>query len=141
MSYKDGEVQILPVDPFSPRIEMAMLFPLLIRRMLEFSQTHYSEINPLAQARDHAMRACAGDPNLLLLAFIAPDGRLIGHAVSTIQETYGRRWLFVTQCKLDEQAGDAISRGIKLSEDFARARGADLLIFETRRSDSAWAKA
>ena len=139
MPYKDGEVAIVPVDPFHP--VTGLLFPALLQRILAFSRTHYSEINPEAQARDHAMRACAGDPNFLMVAFLAPEGRLIGHAISTIQETYGRRWLFVTQCKVDEQAGDVVARAVKLGEDFGRAHGADTLIFETRRSDSAWAKA
>ncbi|MGH7274522.1 MAG: hypothetical protein ACREIQ_08715, partial [Nitrospiria bacterium] len=119
MAFKDGEVQIIPVDPFHK--VTGLLFPFMLQRILAFSQTHYSEINPLAQARDHAMRACAGDPTLLLLAFLAPGGRLIGHAVSTLQENYGRKWLFVTQCKVDEPAGDVVSRAIQIGEDFARA--------------------
>ena len=139
MSYKDGEVVILQVDPFHP--VLGHLFPLMLQRMVDFAKVHYAEISPMAQARDHAVRACAGDPDLLLLALLGPDGKLIGHSVATVQETYGRRWLFVTQCKADESSGDAIARVIKKNEEFARARGADILIFETRRSDSAWAKA
>ena len=139
MPYKDGEVVIVQVDPFHQTT--GLLFPAILQRILGFSNTHYSEINPLAQARDIGMRACMGDPNLLLLAFLAPEGRMIGHAVSTVQETYGRRWLFVTQCKVDESAGDVVQRAIQMGEEFGRAHGADILIFETRRSDSAWAKA
>ena len=139
MPYKDGEIVIVQVDPFHQTT--GLLFPAILQRILAFSHTHYSEINPEAQARDIAMRACMGDQSLLLLAFLAPEGRLIGHAVSMIQETYGKRWLFVTQCKVDESAGDVIQRAITLGESFGRAHGAEILIFETRRSDSAWAKA
>ena len=77
MAFKDGDVQIVRVDPFH-RVT-GFLFPLMLRRMMEFANIHIPEMNPEAQVRDHAMRACAGDPNLLLLAFLAPDGRLIGH--------------------------------------------------------------
>lgn len=139
MSLKDGEVQIVRVDPFHP--VMGMLFPLLLRRMMEFATIHIPEMNPEAQVRDHAMRAVSGDPNLLLLAFLAPDGRLIGHAVSIIQEDYGKKWLFVTQCKVDEPGGDVVGRAIQMGKAFAIERGATMLLHATKRSDGAWARA
>lgn len=139
MSLKDGEVQIIRVDPFDKLA--GLLFPFVLQRIMDFSNTHYSGFNPMAQARELAARACGGDPNLLLLAFVTPDGRLVGHAVSIIQETYGSRWLFVIQCKVDEPAGDLISRATELSQRFGKERGATMLVFETKRSDSAWAKA
>ena len=139
VSFKDGEVAIVRVDPFN-RVT-GMLFPFMLRRMMEFAQIHIPEMNPEAQVRDHARRACEGDPNLLLLAFLAPDGRLIGHAVSIIQEDYGKKWLFVTQCKVDEPGGDAVGRAIQMSKDFGRERGAMMLLHITKRSDGAWARA
>ena len=138
---KDGEILILRVDPFDPDIGRAMLFPLLLRRMVDFAAIHYAEISPEAQAREHAMRACSGDKGLLMLALVSPEGKLVGHSVATLQTSYGKRWLFVTQCKADEPTGDAIARVIAKNEEFGRANGAELLIFETKRSDSAWAKA
>ncbi len=139
MAYKDGEVQIIQVDPFHP--QMGLLFPFILQRILAFSRVHFGEIDPLLQARDFAMRACGGDPNFLLLAFVAPDGKLVGHAVCIMSETYGKRWLFVTQSAVDEPAGDLIPRAINVGKAFARARGGDLVIFETKRSDSAWTRA
>ena len=139
MSLKDGEVQIVRVDPFHP--VMGMLFPLMLRRMMEFATTHSPEMNPEAQVRDFAMRACAGDPNMLLLAFLAPDGRLIGHSVSILQQDYGKVWLFVPQCKVDEPGGDVISRAIKMGTEFAKSRGATMIIMVTKRSDGSWARA
>ena len=139
VSLKDGEGQIVRVDPFH-RVT-GMLFPFMLRRMMEFARTHIPEMNPEAQVRDHAMRACSGDPNLLLLAFLAPDGRLIGHVVSIIQEDYGKRWLFVTQCKVDEPGGDVVGRAIQMGKDFAKERGATMLLHATKRSDGAWARA
>ena len=139
MSYKDGEVRILTVDPFHP--VLGQLFPLLLRRMRDFAATHFPEVAPEQQAREYGARAVAGDPNLLLQAFIAPEGKLLGHSVSTVQESYGKRWLFVTQCKVDEPAGDLMHRAIGEGMQFARARGAEFIVFETKRSDSAWAKA
>lgn len=140
MAYKDGEVQIIRVDPFDFKLG-GLLFPYVLKRILEFSETHYSGFNPLMQARELAARACAGDPDILLLGFVSPDGKLLGHAVATIMNTYGTRWVFALQSKVDESAGDLISRGIQVTKDWGKAQGADLLVFETKRSDSAWAKA
>jgi len=136
--YKDGEVQIVQVDPFHPTF--GLLFPFLLRRMLDFAHTHYDEIAPDEQVRELGMRVVAGDKHVLLLAFLAPDGKLLGHCVCFLMEAYGKRWLFVSQCKLDVPAGDTISRAIKIGEEFARNLGATMLLFETKRSDSAWAR-
>ena len=141
MGYKDGEVQWVQVDPFSPRIELAMLFPILLRRMLEFARIHYAEMNPEAQVRELAAQACQGDPTLLLLAAITPDGKFVGHAACVLQEHHGKRWFFVLQSKMDESSGDAIPRALQIGIEFARQRGAEMLIFESKRSDSAWMRA
>lgn len=138
---KDGDVQIVPVGLFNQVRELDLLFPLVIRRVREFAETNFSEVFPEQQAREVATRLAAGDKNTMVGAFITPDGRLVGHAVAVIQQNYGKKWVFVTQCKLDEPAGDAVTRGIKIIEDWGRAMGADLLIFETRRSDSSWVRA
>ncbi len=139
MAYKDGEVQIVPVDPFHP--VTGLLFPFLLKRMLEFAVVHYTKElgNPEFQVRTVASEACLGNP-VLLLALLAPDGRLIGHVACIMQGDAGKKWLFVLQCKLDEPGADAISRAIKIGEDYARSHGAASLVFESRRSDSAWAK-
>ena len=42
---------------------------------------------------------------------------------------------------MDEPGGDVIARATELCKEFGRARGASTIVFETRRSDSAWAKA
>ena len=141
MSYKDGEVQWVTVDPFSPNIGLAMLFPLVLRRMLEFARIHYAEMNPEMQVRELAMQACKGDPALLLLAAVTPDGKLVGHAACVLQEHYGKRWFFVLQSKMDEPTGDAIRRALDIGTAFARQHGAEMLIFESKRSDSAWMRA
>ena len=137
---KPGDVQIIRVDPFDFALG-GLLFPFVLKRIVDFSQVHYAGFNPLAQARELAAAACAGSPDLLLLAFVAPDGRLIGHAVCTMQTTYGSRWMFVLQSKVDEAAGDVIQRATDLGREWGKSRGAEILVFETKRSDSAWAKA
>ena len=140
MPYQAGDVQIIRVDPFDFKLS-ALLFPHILKRIVEFSETHYGGFHPLAQARELAARACAGDEGLLLLAFVAPNGRLVGHSVATVLNTYGAIWMFVIQAKVDEPAGDVIARATELCKEFGRARGASTIVFETRRSDSAWAKA
>ena len=140
MLYKDGEVQWVKVDPFSPQMD-ALLFPLLIQRMLAFSRIHYADMDPVSQVRELAVAACKGDPTLLLLAAVTPDGKLIGHAVCVMQEQYGKRRLFVLQSKLDVPGGDALNRGLQIGIEYARKHGAVSLIFESKRSDSAWMRA
>ena len=139
MPYKDGEVQIIKVDPFHPVI--GMLFPLLAIRVLEMARSHFAEMNPEGLARECLAKVVAGDPDVILLGFVAPDGRLIGHSLGFIQGAYGKRWLFVLQSKVDEPAGDLVSRAILFAKVFAEERGAGMVIFETKRSDSAWTRA
>lgn len=139
MSYQAGEVQIIPVDLFHPIT--GLLFPLVAMRIRKFADSNFSEVFPEMQAREVAARVAAGDKTCLVLAFVTPDGRLVGHAVAALQGNYGKKWVFVTQCKLDEPAGDAVTRGIQLVEAWGRAQGAEALIFETKRSDSSWVRA
>lgn len=136
---KPGDVQIIPVDLFHP--VTGPLFPFVINRVRKFADSHFADLFPEFQAREIASRVAAGDPNLVVGAFISRDGRLIGHAVGLVQIRYGQPILFVPQCQLDEPAGDAMSRGIQYIEDWGRARGANSFIFETKRSDSSWIRA
>ena len=147
MLYKDGDVQIVPVDVFNP--VTGPLLPMVALRIRQFAEANFAGVLPPPRAaRVGAIVAhrlvsqqALGAPNILIGAFITPDGRLIGHLVAVVQEEYGERWVFVTQCKLDEPAGDAVSRGIELVKRWGRSNGADSLFFETKRSDSAWVRA
>mgnify|MGYP001588865632 CR=1 FL=1 len=137
------DVKIVPVDPFHPIT--GLLFPFLLKRMEEFAKIHYGDslADPVRQVREIASEWLLGNPGVLVLALLTSEGRLVGHVATVMQQDAqsGKKWLFVLQCKLDEPGGDAISRAIKYGEDFARQRGASHLAFETKRSDSAWAKA
>ena len=140
---KDGDIKVLQVDPFHPIT--GLLFPFILKRMREFAEIHYADAlsDPLRQVREVASEWLLGNPGVLILALLTTDGRLVGHVACIMQldQRSGKKWLFVLQCKLDEPGGDAISRAIKYGEDFAREQGAVHLAFETKRSDSAWAKA
>lgn len=139
MANKPGDVQIIHPDPLHP--VTGLLVPFLLQRMLDFAKIHYEELLPEAQVREFGARMMLNDHNQLVQAFVTPDGRLIGHAISHIQEFGGKSWLYVAQCKLDEPGADIISRAIEEAERFAQERGATLLLFATKRSDSSWQRA
>ena len=136
MSYKDGEVQIIKVDPFHPIL--GQLFPLVLRRIVEFTAIHFPEIPAESTAREVGARLVAGDPNVLLTAFVAPEGKLVGHGVADVRPVYGKLWVIVSQCKVDDPAGDLILRALNFAREFGKSRGAEHGVFETKRSDSAW---
>jgi hypothetical protein len=140
---KDGDIKIVPVDPFHPIT--GLLFPFILKRMTDFADIHYGDSlsDPRRQVRAVASELVLGNPGVLVLALLTSEGRLVGHVASIMQldPQSGKKWLFVLQCKLDEPGADAISRAIQYGENFARQQGAVTLAFETRRSDSAWAKA
>ena len=136
MPYKDGEIKILPVDPFHP--VLGQLFPLVLYRIREFTKVHFPEIPEDSTAREFGARLVAGDPNVLLTAFVAPEGKLVGHGVAHIQVAFGKKWVIVTQCRVDEPAGDLIPRALEYAREYGKRLGAEHGIFETKRSDSAW---
>lgn len=140
---KDGDIKILQVDPFHP--VTGMLFPFVLRRMQAFAEIHYGDMlgDPQRQVREVAARLVAGETGALVLALVTPEGRLVGHAVGMLQTDLvsGKKWFFVLQAKLDEPGADAITRALEYGENFARSFGASAMAMETKRSDSAWAKA
>lgn len=140
---QNGDIKIIQVDPF--HAITGMLFPFVLRRMEEFAKIHYGDTlaNPMRQVRTVAASLVAGVEGTLMLALVTPEGRLVGHIACMMQQDQetGKKWLFVLQAKLDEPGADAITRAIEYGENFARSYHADSIAMETKRSDSAWAKA
>jgi len=139
---QNGDIKILQVDPFHP--VTGLLFPFVLRRMQDFAKVHYADelADPYRQVKVVASNVISGNA-ALMLAMVTPEGRLIGHVACIMQvdQESGKKWLFVLQCKLDEPGADAIQRAIEYGENYARGHGATSIAFETKRSDSAWAKA
>lgn len=108
------KVHPIVVDPYDPSV--GMLVPLLTQRILAFSREHVAEVQPEQTARVFMSRLMVLDPALRMVAFIAEDGRMVGHAVATIETDGDCTWAFVWQVHLDSSinAENAVPQALDL---------------------------
>jgi len=132
-------VALVPVDPYDDTT--GLLFPLLLQRIRDYGNGLKFEVKGDSLAEMIGRRLIGKDPTVAAVAFCA-KGKMVGHAIATVEELGGDRWVFIQQCRLDPKvdAGDAVKRAIDLATDWGRQFGATRLLFGTHRSDAAWEK-
>jgi hypothetical protein len=134
-------VQVVPVTPYD---KSGFLLPILLKRIIDFNQQHFTIENPETIARAINMRLAAGDPNVLLLAGVGAKADVVGHAVGTLEEDpVGRnRWVFCWQCRVDPGEGSSdptlVTRFLEAADEWGHQRGATHLRMSTPRNDAAW---
>lgn len=131
-------VALVPIEPYG---ESGILFPFLLQRIRDYGNSLKFEVKGEHLAEMIARRLVAKDPTCAAIAFVKQN-KMVGHAIATIEELGGDRWVFVQQCRVDPKVdvGDAVQRGIQLCEDWGRSHGATRLMFGTHRSDAAFVK-
>ncbi len=132
-------VALLAIDPYDAG--SGLLFPLLLQRIIEYGKTLKYEVDGIALAENIGQRMMHRDPQCAALAFLQ-RGKMVGHAIATIEKLGSDIWVFVQQCRLDPKvdAGDAVERAIQYAEEWGRQYGATRVMFGTHRSDAAWAR-
>jgi hypothetical protein len=132
-------VQLVPINPYDAT---GMLMPFVVKRMIEMSQQHMTEMHPITWARGVAQLLVSQSPNVLMLAAVGDKGDVVGHMTCTIESDGIERWVFVSQCRVDPGEGSAdaglVKRGIEYVDRWARERGATQMVMATPRSDEAW---
>jgi hypothetical protein len=132
------QVVVLPVDPLNG--PTAMLLPFIAHRIFTMAGERMSELDPERFTRTILARLWSGDPGVLVLAFLEPSGKLVGHVVAEICTDNVKRWIFVSQTKADGNVGDAVKRTILMLDEWAKQFSATTMCFATHRSDAAWQK-
>lgn len=136
----ESKVGLVKIDPLGPGPQ-GLLFPYVVQRILEMAKAHEVEISGEALTREILVKLCKGDPNILVLAMVTKAGQVVGHGAAAIHEYAGLRWIFIIQCKVDGDQGDAVIRALDFTRAWGLAQGAqDLVLMGTARSDAAWAR-
>lgn len=129
-------VHVLSVDPYDK--VLGLLVPAIVQRILEFARVGLSELDPMMVASSYMSRLFMRDPNVDVLAFVEPNGKVVGHAIGTLETDGTNKWVFVQQCRADGNVGDAVQRAIAYADEWGRQRGATAMLFATNRADSSW---
>ena len=130
------QVVVLPVDPLNG--PTAMLLPFIAQRIFSMAQERMSELDPERFTRSLLARLWASDQSVLVLAFIEPSGKLVGHVVAECCTDGVKRWLFVSQTKADGNVGDAVRRALTMLDEWGKSLSATMMTMATHRSDAAW---
>ena len=130
------QVVVLPVDPLNG--PTAMLLPFIAQRIFSMAQERMSELDPERFTRSLLARLWASDQSVLVLAFIEPSGKLVGHVVAECCTDGVKRWLFVSQTKADGNVGDAVRRALTILDEWGKSLNATIMTMATHRSDAAW---
>ncbi len=115
-----------------------MLLPFIAQRIFSMAQERMSELDPERFTRSLLARLWASDQSVLVLAFIEPSGKLVGHVVAECCTDGVKRWLFVSQTKADGNVGDAVRRALTILDEWGKSLNATLMTMATHRSDAAW---
>ena len=139
-------ITLVKVDPYHP--VTGLLVPFLCRRIMDMAASRQEERDPQQFTRDIMSRLWAQDPSLGVLAMLDEKGRLVGHAVATIETDGKNHWLFVQQTKADGDVGDAVDRAMGEAKGWAAQVSERLVtagfrpitkgLMVTTRSDAAW---
>jgi hypothetical protein len=130
------------IDPFNA--VTGLLVPYMTQRIRAFAEERISEMLPEMFTRNILARLHAGDPSLLVMGFLQPNGSLVGHLVAEVcsdnvpLERGGTRWVFVLHCKADGNVGDAVKRAMHEVDAWAKERSCQFMLMATHRSDKAW---
>lgn len=130
------QVLVLPVDPLNP--PSSMLMPFIVQRLYAMAEERAAETDAGQFTRSVVARLWARDPSLLVLIFLEPSGKLVGHVVAEMCGDGVKKWVFVSQCKADGNVGDAVKRTMLIVDEWAGKLGATNMTIATHRSDAAW---
>lgn len=118
----------------------ALLMPVVAQRMLRFAVQNCPELDPFAWTASVMTRLWYPKPSVVILAFLDAAMQVVGHAVTVVESSGGRRYAFVSQAELDSHVDgkDVIERAIQLTDSWAASHGATLMVMTTDRSPRAW---
>lgn len=132
------QIVVLPVDPLNG--PTAMLLPFIAHRIFSMAAERAQELDPERFTRSFLARLWAGSPDVLILAFLEPSGKLVGHVTAEACTDGVKKWVFVSQTKADGNVGDAVKRALVMLDAWGKQFGATTMNMATHRDDAAWAR-
>ena len=132
-------ISLVPVNVYD---KTGFLAPFVVQRISEFARQHMDEVDPEVWTRTILARLCAGDPTVLVMAFVGTKGDVVGHGVATIEAFGASKWAFISQCRVEPGEGSSdptlVRRAIEHVDTWARGFGVKQMLMATPRSDEAW---
>lgn len=132
----EPKVQIVPIDPFD-RIS-GLFVPFITQRIIEMARIMCPEVDPEQVALAYMTRLFNRDPNVGIIAMVESNGKVVGHAVATMETDGVKKWVHVGQCRADGNVGDAVKRAVEYADNWGHERGATHMTMATNRIDTAW---
>ena len=130
------KVHVVVVDPYDARA--GLLVPAVTQRIRAFCAQYMDEVDPDAFTRATMVQLWAQNPRLAIVALVNDEGKVVGHAVASIEESGEKVRVFISQCQADGNVGDAVKRAIALADAWGRKHGATHMAMSTQRDDGAW---
>lgn len=116
-----GGVTVLPVHASLGGWE---LMPQLKERVMRFCREYDTESSPEALWRQAEISFVSNNPTALLFAAVDDRGRVVGHALLTVEEYLGRKSLNVNQLQTDGNVPrDDVRRWMEAIGKWALSRG------------------
>jgi hypothetical protein len=133
-------ISLVPINPYD---KSGLLLPFVAQRVSEMAQQHMHELDPETWTRTVLSRLCAGDPHLLVLAFVGAKGDVVGHGVASIESFGPSKWVFISQCRVEPGEGSSdptlVARAIECVDTWAKhGFGVTRMLMASPRSDEAW---
>ena len=140
------QVLVLPLDPLNG--PTAMVLPFVAKRIFDMASERMGELDPERLVRGVLARVFAGDRSILVLVFLDPTGKPVGHLVAEACSDGVKKWAFVSQTKADGNVGDAVRRAMLLVDEWAGSltdlapHGVPVttMTMATHRDDAAWSR-
>jgi hypothetical protein len=126
-------VSVVPVTVDHPKL--GLIYPFLVRRILKDGKDSL-EPEPEESLRDFLASHLKGSPYVLLLAMVAGDGSVVGHALAIVTQT---KTACILQCKADGNVGDAVDRTVAMVEAWAKGLECSQILVTTR-NEAQWRK-
>lgn len=135
-SLKASTVHLVAIDPVDVAYS-ALLLPFCIKRVYDMA----AEFPAVVQQTTKIVlgRVIAGDPLCKLLAMVK-GGRVVGHALYHMHADGDRPLVWILQCAVDGDGGDAVQRTLETVTAFGKEHGATTVEMATARNPKAWEK-
>ena len=111
-------VKLVPLSPYDG--QTGLMVPFVLERIKKAALDWSGEMDPIQLVARIGQRVYSCDPSIRLLAFVGGTGKLVGHAVASMETDGINTWVFVSQVKMDPgDWGDAIPRGLEEADKWA----------------------
>lgn len=121
------QVRIAPLTPYDGKT--GLLAPFVLERIRRMARERAQELDADQAVKNVGARFYAGDPSLLLLAFLDEKTQLVGHGVATVESDGTNSWVFVSQVGMDPgDWGDAVVQAMELADAWAQTFSERILV-------------